>query len=116
MSRMTPKPTPPALDAAALAQVAPLRLRSLSLSSATLDGLWFLAHSIASLEVLRPMLAANEALLLGKHAAWLHCANGILKSAAGEAVLGKVGRSGRGFTTRNWATVEKIRALMKSAG
>lgn len=71
---------------------------------------------LASLEVLRPMLAANEALLLGKHAAWLHCANGILESAAGEAVLGKVGRSGRGFTTRNWATVEKIRALMRSAG
>ncbi|MBI5168709.1 MAG: DUF1697 domain-containing protein [Candidatus Eisenbacteria bacterium] len=71
---------------------------------------------LKSLAVLKPLLTKGEALLLGEHAAWLHCANGILESAAGEAVLGKVGRSGRGFTTRNWATVEKIRALMKSAG
>lgn len=67
---------------------------------------------LKSLAALKPLLAKNETLLLGKHAAWLHCANGILKSAAGEAMLGK---AAKGFTTRNWATVEKIRALMQSA-
>ena len=56
--------------------------------------------------------AKNETLLLGNHAAWLHCADGILESAVGEALL----KAGKRFTTRNWATVEKIRALMQSAG
>lgn len=66
---------------------------------------------LKSLAALKPLLATNEAFLLGKHAAWLHCANGILESAAGEALL----KAGKSFTTRNWATVEKIRALMQSA-
>lgn len=54
-----------------------------------------------------------EEWLAGKHAVYLHCANGILDSRAGEALLGK---AGRGVTTRNWATVEKIRLLMAGTG
>ncbi|MBP8137625.1 MAG: DUF1697 domain-containing protein [Candidatus Eisenbacteria bacterium] len=67
---------------------------------------------LKSLATLKPLLAKNETLLLGNHAAWLHCADGILESAVGEALL----KAGKRFTTRNWATVEKIRALMQSAG
>ncbi len=59
--------------------------------------------SIGSLTV-RP-----ERFDVGKYAAYLYCANGILQSKAGESILGKAGRSA---TTRNWATVLKLRALV----
>ncbi len=56
-----------------------------------------------------PMLEPSERLHIGSHAAYLHCAGGILESKAGAALLGK---TGRGITTRNWATVLKLRALL----
>lgn len=49
-----------------------------------------------------------EQFLMGKGAAYLHCASGILESKAGEALLGKAGKAA---TTRNWATVLKLQAL-----
>lgn len=64
---------------------------------------------LKSISALAGLVEPPEELLIGRHAAYLHCANGILKSRAGEALLGKAGKE---FTTRNWATVEKIRALM----
>jgi uncharacterized protein (DUF1697 family) len=66
-------------------------------------------------ELLRPVRVAIESLVvpperfaLGKNAVYLLCAAGILESKAGEALLGKVGKSA---TTRNWATVLKLQAL-----
>jgi len=54
----------------------------------------------------------DERIHLGKHAAYVWCPGGILESAALEALL-------KGFdgaaTTRNWATLRKIHALL-SAG
>ena len=50
--------------------------------------------------------------MVGEHAAYLWCPDGILSSKAGEALLGKAGRQA---TTRNWATVLKIEALVKAA-
>jgi uncharacterized protein (DUF1697 family) len=48
--------------------------------------------------------------LIGKHAAYLHCARGILESEVGSALLGKAGRA---VTTRNWATTLKLEALLR---
>ena len=57
------------------------------------------------------LVAPTEQFLLGKHAAYMHCPHGILKSKAGEALLGKVGKM---VTTRNWATVLKLQALTET--
>jgi uncharacterized protein (DUF1697 family) len=51
----------------------------------------------------------KERLHVGKHAAYLWCANGILESKALGVLL--KGLEGAG-TTRNWATLTKIHALM----
>jgi len=61
------------------------------------------------LSVLLPMLQPPERLHIGSQAAYLHCAGGILESKAGSALLGKLGRA---VTTRNWATVLKLKALL----
>lgn len=66
---------------------------------ATLSGL----GAVASRVVL------PEQFLVGRNAAYLHCASGILESKAGGALLGKAGPS---VTTRNWATVLKLQALV----
>jgi uncharacterized protein (DUF1697 family) len=68
--------------------------------------------SLALLAAIAPLVAPAEQFLLGRHAAYLHCPDGILKSKAGDALLGKLGR---GATTRNWATVLKLRALAGAA-
>jgi uncharacterized protein (DUF1697 family) len=47
--------------------------------------------------------------MLGPQAAYLWCAQGILQSAAAQALLGKAGQA---VTTRNWATVLKLAALL----
>jgi uncharacterized protein (DUF1697 family) len=47
---------------------------------------------------------------LGADAAYLWCPGGILESPAAEALLG---RAGRAATTRNWATVGKLLALLE---
>lgn len=59
-----------------------------------------------------PLVAAPERFLLGRHAAYLHCAGGILESKAAEALLGRAGKT---TTTRNWATVLKLQALAREA-
>jgi uncharacterized protein (DUF1697 family) len=66
-------------------------------------------HSaLADLSAIRDLVVAREQFLVGNHAAYLLCESGILKSKAGEALLGKVGKA---VTTRNWATVLKLVAL-----
>jgi uncharacterized protein (DUF1697 family) len=64
------------------------------------------------LSALLPMLEPPEQFHIGRHAAYLHCARGILESKAGSALLGKLGRE---VTTRNWATVLKLKALLGSS-
>lgn len=54
----------------------------------------------------------KEKLHIGKHAAYLWCADGILESKAAVALLKGLDQAG---TTRNWARLEKIHALMQSA-
>lgn len=54
-----------------------------------------------------------ERFALGTHAAYLWCPNGSLQSEVGKALLG---REGRDVTTRNWATVLKLQALLRAAG
>lgn len=66
--------------------------------------------AIEALAALRPLVRAPERFLVGKHAAYLHCARGLLESEAGSALLGKVGRA---VTTRNWATVLKLAKLLR---
>lgn len=61
------------------------------------------------LDAVRPLVVAPEQLWLGSDAAYLHCARGILESKAGEALLSKPGKA---VTSRNWATVLKLQALL----
>lgn len=65
-----------------------------------------------ALQALSPLLHLArdaERLVITNHAAYLHCPGGLLESKVAEAMLGK---AGRGVTTRNWATVLKIGALL----
>ena len=55
-----------------------------------------------------PLVRAPEQFAVGKTAAYLLCANGILESKAWALLLRKAGGS---TTTRNWATVLKLVAL-----
>ncbi len=64
--------------------------------------------ALSKLETVRPLVRHPEAFLCGAQAAYLYCAAGILESKAAGALLGK---SGKAFTTRNWATVLKLQAL-----
>ncbi len=66
-------------------------------------------RSLASVKALATAEWGDEKIHVGKHAAYLWCANGILESKAAEALL--KGLKGTG-TTRNWATLNKIQALM----
>ena len=67
-------------------------------------------EDLRALEALAPLVKPPERFLVGKHAAYLWCPHGILESRVTEALLGKVGRAA---TTRNWATVMKISALLQ---
>jgi len=60
------------------------------------------------LTAIESLIVPPEQFAVGKNAAYLHCAAGILESKAGKALLGGAGRSA---TTRNWATVLKLQAL-----
>jgi len=68
------------------------------------------ASTLAELKSLEAADWAPEAFAVGRHAAWLWCANGIIESRLSKAV-GKVLKE-RG-TARNWATVEKLLALVE---
>ena len=51
----------------------------------------------------------GERFSVTEHAAYLHCAGGLLEGKSGEAISGRVGWN---VTTRNWATVLKLFALL----
>jgi uncharacterized protein (DUF1697 family) len=70
------------------------------------------ARSLAALAALAPLASAPEQWLLGPHAAYLWCANGVLNSPLARALLKAPGQH---CTTRNWATVEKLQALLTQA-
>jgi uncharacterized protein (DUF1697 family) len=63
------------------------------------------------LAALASLAAEGERLLVRPQAAYLHCAQGILESKIGNALVGK---TGRGLTTRNWATVLKLQAMLSA--
>ena len=69
--------------------------------------------ALKAVEALAGAAWGNERIHVGKHAAYLWCADGILESKAVEALL--KGLKGLG-TTRNWATLNKIHALMGEGG
>ena len=64
---------------------------------------------LQELASLQPLLHPGERLAVTAHAAYLRCAGGLLASRAGEALLGKAGRT---LTTRNWGTTLKLAALL----
>jgi uncharacterized protein (DUF1697 family) len=69
------------------------------------------SSGFACLAGVADLVVPTEQFLIGKHAAYIHCTNGILQSRAGVALLGKVGKT---VTTRNWATVLKLQALTET--
>ena len=66
-------------------------------------------QGLAALHGIEGLVAPPEGFHIGQHAAYLHCAGGILESKAGAALLGTMGRAA---TTRNWATTLKLQALL----
>jgi len=64
---------------------------------------------LQELSSLHSLLQPGERLAVTEQAAYLHCAGGLLQSKAGEAILGKAGRS---ITTRNWGTTLKLAYLL----
>lgn len=67
------------------------------------------ARALAGIRSLAAQKWGEERLQVGKHAAYLWCANGILESKAAVGLLKDLKDAG---TTRNWATLVKIHALM----
>jgi uncharacterized protein (DUF1697 family) len=67
------------------------------------------ARALAGVRGLARQDWGDERLQVGKHAAYLWCANGILESKVATGLL--KGLEGAG-TTRNWATLNRIHALM----
>lgn len=65
-------------------------------------------RALAGLEAVAGLVVPPERFVIGRKAAYLHCANGILGSKAGEALLGSAGTA---VTTRNWSTTLKLNAL-----
>lgn len=64
--------------------------------------------ALAELSAVGSLVIPPDQFAVGKNAAYLLCARGILESKAGVALLGKGGRLA---TTRNWATVLKLQVL-----
>ncbi len=67
------------------------------------------ASTLHDLTDLSALVQPGERFAVTEHAIYLHCAGGLLQSKVGEAMLGRAGRS---VTTRNWATVLKLSALL----
>ena len=67
------------------------------------------ASTLALLEPLADADWSPEAFAVGRHAAWLWCANGIIESRVSKAVTKVLVTRG---TARNWATVEKLQAMV----
>lgn len=68
------------------------------------------AKAIAALKKFAGRNWGEERMHVGKHAAYLWCADGILESKVAEALLTDLKDIG---TTRNWATLNKIHLLMQ---
>ncbi|MEJ0085995.1 MAG: DUF1697 domain-containing protein [Pseudomonadota bacterium] len=68
--------------------------------------------ALAALKSLAKTEWGAEKVHVGKHAAYVWCANGILESKAAVALLKNLEEKG---TTRNWATLGKIHVLMAGA-
>jgi len=66
--------------------------------------------ALSGLDGVASLVVSPEKFEVGKNAAYLHCANGILESKAATTLLGKAGKL---VTTRNWATVLKLHALAR---
>jgi uncharacterized protein (DUF1697 family) len=70
-------------------------------------------NNVADLSKLQPLANQEwkpEAFALGRWAAYLWCADGVLASRAA-AAMGKA--LGDAVTTRNWSTIQKLHALAK---
>jgi uncharacterized protein (DUF1697 family) len=67
---------------------------------------------LQSLAALVPLASEPERFIVRDEAAYLSCPAGALASKVGAAILGKAGRA---VTTRNWATVLKLQALLSAA-
>jgi uncharacterized protein (DUF1697 family) len=70
-------------------------------------------ESLAALKPLATLASSDEQLRVGRDAAYLWCAQGMLQSKVAVGLLEGLGDSG---PTRNWATLQKIQALMQKAG
>ncbi len=68
--------------------------------------------ALVAVKALAKLQWGDERIHVGKDAAYLWCANGILESKAAVALLGGLKDVG---TTRNWATLQKIRALLEES-
>ena len=68
------------------------------------------ASALSAISAIAPLVTPPERFHVGPHAAYLHCASGILESKAAEALLGKAGKAA---TTRNGGTVQKLLALVE---
>jgi uncharacterized protein (DUF1697 family) len=71
------------------------------------------AKSLATLTTFMERKWGDEKVHIGKHAAYIWCANGILESPALEVLLNALAGVG---TTRNWATMTRIQALLAGDG
>jgi uncharacterized protein (DUF1697 family) len=71
------------------------------------------SKDLQALSNLSDLVRSPERLWLGADALYLWCPEGILQSRAAETLLGKRGQS---LTTRNWGTVTKIGALLRTPG
>jgi uncharacterized protein (DUF1697 family) len=67
------------------------------------------ASGLARLSMLAKTEWKEDVVHVGQDAAYIWCPNGSLQSKAALALLRDLGESG---TTRNWATIEKIDALL----
>ena len=67
------------------------------------------ASALAELKALETRDWAPEAFAVGRHAAWLWCADGIIESRISKAATKLLVERG---TARNWATVEKLQAMV----
>jgi uncharacterized protein (DUF1697 family) len=67
------------------------------------------AKGLAAVKQLAATPWGAEKIHVGKYAAYVWCANGILESKAAVALLKKLEDTG---TTRNWGTFNKIQALL----
>lgn len=69
------------------------------------------AGGLKDIEALGRTGWGEEEIVVGKHAAYAWCPNGILQGKAGPALLKGLAETG---TTRNWATIEKLHAMLQA--